>query len=65
MRNLEKYNVSELETSLKEKIDGGCFAYDLGWFLRHSLTGSFTNSGRATVAMLEYHVHYATATKCK
>lgn len=39
-------------------IEGGCFAFDAGWFLGNLVTGGFTPVGIASSSM-EYVVHYA------
>ena len=58
MKNLKNYNVKDLE-NIKE-INGGCFAWDLGWAIRSAfrVVGS-GSSTTASIAAMEYGAHYA------
>ncbi len=59
MKNLDKYNVKLIEEI--NGINGGCFAYDVGWFIRTSFMG-VAGYGDAVV---NYVGHYANPGNCQ
>ena len=44
------------------KIEGGCFAWDAGWFIRSAFRG-ITPVG-AALSVSEYYTHYMNGDKC-
>ncbi|MBW8324979.1 MAG: hypothetical protein K0M50_09475 [Prolixibacteraceae bacterium] len=43
-----------------QKINGGSFGFDIGWFLGNSINGNFLTSGGCADAVTQYVVFYAT-----
>ena len=53
MNNLSNLNQKELSL-----INGGTFAWDVGWLLGNTIAGNFLNPITATDAMMDYWLHY-------
>jgi len=53
MNSLLTLNQTELSL-----INGGTFAWDVGWLLGNTISGNFLNPITATEAMMDYWLHY-------
>ncbi len=40
------------------EIDGGTFAWDVGWFLGNGIVGNFNNPAGLVDALIDYSLHY-------
>jgi hypothetical protein len=56
MKNINKYNVTLLEGT--NNINGGCFAWDVGFAIRTLFLGQ-GNPAHYSLAAGEYAAHYA------
>lgn len=54
MKNLTELNRKELTS-----VNGGTFAWDVGWLLGNALAGAGTSIIATQKALLKYHLHYA------
>jgi len=54
MKNLTKLIEKELI-----EIDGGSFAFDVGWFIANGLAGNFNNPYNTVEALVDYNLHYS------
>ncbi len=60
MKNLENFNVQEINSTDLKKYNGGSFAFDIGWFI---YWGVVSAGGRDIPTMEEafmvYSLHYS------
>ena len=54
MKNLKELKIEEIKN-----INGGTFAYDLGWFLASGLSGQFSTSSLTAMALIKRDLHYS------
>ncbi len=52
-------NITILTEKELTEIDGGTFAWDVGWFLGNGLVGNFNNSAGVADALADYWLHYS------